>query len=69
MPTFYAVQASGNGLPTVVGHGMGDICFKRGIASLTPLPPRPVATYATCIPTGGNVLSNTINGFFKTSGG
>lgn len=33
MPTFYAVQASGNGLPTVVVHGMGDICFNRGITN------------------------------------
>merc|ERR1719399_2533237 len=51
MPAMQALEASqANGLPTVVGQGMAA---KTG-------------TYATCIPTGGNVLSDTINGFLKT---
>jgi len=66
MPTLEAVAASGNGLPTVVGHGMGDSCFNRGMKSITKGIANKTGTYATCIPTGGNVLSDTINGFLKT---
>merc|ERR1719460_2828730 len=66
MPTLAAVSASGNGLPTVVGHGMGDSCFNRGMKSITQGIAAKTGTYATCIPTGGNVLSDTINGFLKT---
>lgn len=66
MPTLAAVAASGNGLPTVVGHGMGDSCFNRGMKSITNGIAAKTGTYATCIPTGGNVLSDTINGFLKT---
>jgi len=66
MPTLAAVEASGNGLPTVVGHGMGDSCFNRGMKSITQGIAAKTGTYAVCIPTGGNVLSDTINGFLKT---
>jgi palmitoyl-protein thioesterase len=66
MPTLAAVAASSNGLPTVVGHGMGDSCFNRGMKSITQGIAAKTGTYSTCIPTGGNVLSDTINGFLKT---
>lgn len=66
MPVLEGVAAAGNGLPTVVGHGMGDSCFNRGMKSITKGIAAKTGTYATCIPTGGNVLSDTINGFLKT---
>jgi len=67
MPAMQALEASqANGLPTVVGHGMGDSCFNRGMKSITQGIAAKTGTYATCIPTGGNVLSDTINGFLKT---
>jgi palmitoyl-protein thioesterase len=66
MPALEGIAAAGNGLPTVVGHGMGDSCFNRGMKSITKGISNKTGTYATCIPTGGNVLSDTINGFLKT---
>jgi len=62
-----ALQAvAGNVLPTVVGHGMGDSCFNAGMKSITEGISNKTGTYATCIPTGDNVASDTINGFLKT---
>merc|ERR1719382_1869857 len=55
-----AVAAS---LPTVLGHGMGDSCFEPGFSSVTKAVGTRTGTYATCIPTGGNILTDTINGF------
>merc|ERR1712232_1386533 len=50
-------------LPTVLGHGMGDSCFEPGFSSVTKAIAKRTNTYAKCIPTGGNILSDTINGF------
>jgi len=57
---------AGNGLPTVVGHGMGDSCFNPGMKSITKGIAQKTGTYATCIPTGDNIVSDTIHGFLKT---
>jgi len=57
---------AGNGLPTVVGHGMGDSCFNAGMKSITQGISQKTGTYATCVPTGDNIVSDTINGFLKT---
>jgi len=64
MPALQAL--AGNGLPTVVGHGMGDSCFNGGMQSITQGISQKTGTYATCIPTGDDVNSDTINGFLKT---
>jgi palmitoyl-protein thioesterase len=50
-------------LPTVLGHGMGDSCFEPGFSSVTKAVGKRTGTYAKCIPTGGNIISDTINGF------
>merc|ERR1712137_752105 len=50
-------------LPTVLGHGMGDSCFEPGFSSVTKAVGKRTGSYAKCIPTGGNILSDTINGF------
>jgi len=53
----------GSALPTVTGHGMGDSCFEPGFASVTKGIATRTGTYAKCIPTGNNIISDTINGF------
>jgi palmitoyl-protein thioesterase len=50
-------------LPTVAGHGMGDSCWEPGFASVTRAIAKRTGTYAKCIPTGSNIISDTINGF------
>jgi len=50
-------------LPTVLGHGMGDSCFEPGMGSITKAIASRTGSYAKCIPTGGNILTDTINGF------
>jgi len=50
-------------LPTVTGHGMGDSCFEPGMKSITKGIGSRTGSYAVCIPTGNNILSDTINGF------
>jgi len=50
-------------LPTVTAHGMGDSCFERGFKSVTEGIAKRTGTYAQCIPTGGNLITDTINGF------
>lgn len=50
-------------LPTVTGHGMGDSCYEPGFFSVTRAIGKRTGSYARCIPTGNNILSDTINGF------
>jgi palmitoyl-protein thioesterase len=50
-------------LPTVLGHGMGDSCFEPGFASVGRAIGKRTNSYAKCIPTGNNIISDTINGF------
>merc|ERR1711871_1189789 len=50
-------------LPTVMGHGMGDSCFNEGMKQITADVGKHTGTYAVCVPTGDNWLSDTINGF------
>merc|ERR1712187_239189 len=50
-------------LPTVLGHGMGDSCFEPGFSSVTSAVGKRTGSYAKCIPTGGNIITDTINGF------
>jgi palmitoyl-protein thioesterase len=56
---------SGNYLPTVVAHGMGDSCFNAGMKSITKGIGSTTGSYSTCIGTGNNWISDTINGFLK----
>lgn len=55
--------ASSAALPTVLGHGMGDSCFEAGFSSVTTAVGKRTGTYAKCIPTGGNIITDTIDGF------
>ena len=50
--------------PTVTGHGMGDSCFNSGMKQITQLIGVTTGQYATCVPTGDNVVTDTANGFF-----
>lgn len=57
--------AAGTYLPTVVAHGMGDSCFNSGMKSITKGIGSTTSSYSTCIGTGNNRISDTINGFLK----
>jgi palmitoyl-protein thioesterase len=50
-------------LPMVVTHGMGDSCFNPGMKSITKAAGDRLGVYSVCIPTGGNLITDTINGF------
>ena len=67
-PTFGAAERSPhtNGtLPIVTAHGMGDSCFNPGMKSITRYAGKYLGVYSVCIPTGGNFIQDTINGFLK----
>ena len=51
-------------LPTVVGHGMGDSCFNKGMKEITTLVGQQSNSYAVCVPTGDTRAKDTSNGFF-----
>jgi palmitoyl-protein thioesterase len=53
-------------LPLVFLHGMGDSCFNGGMKSITKESGVYMGVYSTCIPTGDNRLSDTINGFLMS---
>lgn len=53
-------------LPFVFAHGMGDSCFNSGMKQITQDSAKHVGVYGVCIPTGDNVVSDTINGFLMT---
>jgi palmitoyl-protein thioesterase len=55
--------APNSALPTVLGHGMGDSCFNPGMASIGSAISKRTGSYAKCIPTGGNIITDTVNGF------
>eukprot|EP01063_Lacrimia_lanifica_P002443 TRINITY_DN1128_c0_g1_i1.p1 TRINITY_DN1128_c0_g1~~TRINITY_DN1128_c0_g1_i1.p1 ORF type:complete len:361 (+),score=155.16 TRINITY_DN1128_c0_g1_i1:54-1136(+) len=59
------VRATNNTVPLVVAHGMGDSCFNPGMQSITKAAGNHLGVYSTCIPTAGNWLSDTIDGFLK----
>mmetsp|Transcript_13607 Transcript_13607/g.30192 ORF Transcript_13607/g.30192 Transcript_13607/m.30192 type:complete len:346 (-) Transcript_13607:71-1108(-) len=64
VPTIGAPErVTATSIPTVVAHGMGDSCFNGGMKSITKGVANATTQYATCIPTGDNWLSDTINGF------
>ena len=50
-------------LPVVFAHGMGDSCFNSGMKQITADTAKHLGVYGVCVPTGGNVLTDTINGF------
>jgi len=50
-------------LPTVTAHGMGDSCFEPGFHSVTKLIAKHTGSYARCVSTGSNIITDTINGF------
>jgi len=54
-----------NSVPLVVAHGMGDSCFNPGMQSITKASGNHLGVYSTCIPTGGNWITDTIGGFLK----
>merc|ERR1711907_611676 len=62
MPLFN-VDADAAALPLVVAHGMGDSCFNPGMKSVTQAAGNHLGVYSTCIPTGGNQITDTIDGF------
>jgi len=56
-------EGAGAALPTVTAHGMGDSCYEPGFASVTRGIGKRTGSYARCIPTGNNIVTDTINGF------
>lgn len=58
--------ATANTLPVVTAHGMGDSCFNAGMKSITKAAGDRLGVYSTCIPTGDNIISDTLNGFLMT---
>eukprot|EP01065_Artemidia_motanka_P050504 TRINITY_DN865_c0_g1_i1.p2 TRINITY_DN865_c0_g1~~TRINITY_DN865_c0_g1_i1.p2 ORF type:complete len:340 (+),score=161.42 TRINITY_DN865_c0_g1_i1:76-1095(+) len=57
-------QGSSGKLPVVVGHGMGDSCFNPlSSGRITKLIGKHTGSYTKCIPTGKNLISDTVNGF------
>ena len=59
-------EVPADALPTVTAHGMGDSCFNSGMKDITKQIGTLLGTYAVCVPTGDNVLTDTTNGFFMT---
>ena len=59
----FAMKVDDSKLPTVFGHGMGDSCFNSGMKQITADTGKHIGSYAVCVPTGDNVVSDTINGF------
>ena len=62
-PLTSEARSSNSSLPVVLGHGMGDSCFNSGFQSVTKLVGDHLGVYSVCIPTGDNVITDTINGF------
>jgi len=58
-----AVVPAANALPLIVTHGMGDSCFNSGMKSITQRSGERLGVNSTCIPTGDNKISDTIDGF------
>mmetsp|Transcript_11590 Transcript_11590/g.31021 ORF Transcript_11590/g.31021 Transcript_11590/m.31021 type:complete len:362 (+) Transcript_11590:72-1157(+) len=52
-------------LPTVTAHGIGDSCWNSGFKSVTRGIGAKTGTYARCVPTAGNIITDTIAGFLK----
>jgi len=65
-PSFTAHARNSSQLPFVFAHGMGDSCFNPGMKRITKDTAAHVGVYGTCIPTGKNVITDTINGFLMT---
>jgi len=61
--TDFAMIQDDTKLPTVFGHGMGDSCFNGGMKQITADAGKHIGSYAVCVPTGDNWLSDTLNGF------
>merc|ERR1719502_1359919 len=61
-----AQRVASGALPSVTAHGMGDSCFNAGMKQITELVANTTGSYARCIATGGNVLTDTTNGFLMT---
>ncbi len=57
---------AGGSLPLVFLHGMGDSCFNDGMQSLTESSGEYLGVYSTCVPTGEDRRTDTMNGFFMT---
>ena len=54
---------SGNVLPLVFMHGMGDSCFNRGMKNIATESGKYMGVYSVCIPTGDTRIKDTLNGF------
>lgn len=59
----FAILQDSSKLPTVFAHGMGDSCFNSGMKQITADTGKHIGSYSVCVPTGDNVISDTINGF------
>jgi len=64
-PPTKGVDAGAATLPTVTAHGMGDSCWEPGFASVTRGIARKTGSYAVCVPTAGNIITDTIDGYLK----
>lgn len=67
VPEITEPEASPNvqALPTVTAHGMGDSCFEPGMKSITRGIGKKTGSYARCVPTAGNIITDTIDGYLK----
>jgi len=59
----FNTNATATAMPLVVAHGMGDSCFNPGMKQVTTAAGNHLGVYATCIPTGGSQITDTIDGF------
>ena len=55
--------------PIVAASGMGDSCFNAGMLSLASIAGEHLGVYSRCIPTGDNVITDTLNSFLMTMDG
>lgn len=63
-PTILKSTENNITLPVVLAHGMGDSCFNYGMMNTTEFISSTLnGTYATCVPTGEDRTSDTLNGF------
>ena len=53
--------------PVVVTSGMGDSCFNAGMQSIAELAGEHLGVYSACVPTGDNVITDTLNSFLMSA--
>ena len=53
--------------PVVAASGMGDSCFNAGMQSIAELAGEHLGVYSACVPTGDNVITDTLNSFLMSA--